>query len=231
MSADATQFKREAAEKACEFLESGMVVGLGHGSTAVWAIRRIAELLKSGALRDIVGIPCSLAVEAESRRLGIPLTSLAQHPNIDMTIDGADEVDPDLNLIKGGGGALLREKIVGQATQRYIIVVDQTKRTPALGTRWAVPLEVLAFGLARQVTFLESLGAEVSERMLDTKTPFRTDQGNAVLDCTFGPISDPHTLAATLNARAGILEHGLFLDMATDVVSAGPDGTEHATRG
>ena len=150
MDVDVSQFKRWAAERAVEFVESGMVVGLGHGSTAVFAVRRIAELVKNGQLRGVLGVPCSLQVEEEARGLGIPLTTLDEYPVFDLTIDGADEVDPHLNLIKGGGGALLREKIVAQANRREIIVVDESKLSPALGTRWPVPVEVVPFGWPRR---------------------------------------------------------------------------------
>ena len=159
MSTEVVELKRRAAERAAESVESGMVVGLGAGSTAAFAVRRISELLREGRLRDILGLPCSTQVEAEARRLGIPLTTLGEHPAVDLTIDGADEVDPELNLIKGGGGALLREKIVAQASRREIIVVDERKLSPALGTHWPVPVEVVPFGWPAQAAYLESLGA------------------------------------------------------------------------
>ena len=152
------ELKRRAAEQAVDFVESGMVVGLGEGSTAIYAIRRIGRLVAAGALTGILGVPCSRNVERTARALGIPLTTLDEHPVVDLTIDGADEVDPALNLIKGGGGALLREKMVAQASRREIIVVDQSKLVPALGTRWALPIEVLEFGWKAQARYLEGLG-------------------------------------------------------------------------
>jgi ribose 5-phosphate isomerase A len=224
-------FKRQAAEKAAEFVESGMVVGLGHGSTAIWAVRRIAERLKSGNLKDILGVPCSIHIEHEARNLEIPLTTLDVHPIVDITIDGADEVDPNLELIKGGGGALLREKIVAQATKREIIAVDESKISPALGTRWAVPVEVIPFGSASQRTYLESLGALVQLRFTEGDAPYLTDQGNLIFDCQFGPISNPIALAAKLKARTGIVEHGLFVGIAADVIVAGASGIRHLKRG
>jgi ribose 5-phosphate isomerase A len=224
------KFKQQAAERAVEFIEPGMVVGLGHGSTAVFAVRRIAELLNAGELSEILGVPCSLQVEEEARRFGIPLTSLDEHPIIDVTIDGADEVDPNLDLIKGGGGALLREKIVAQASRREIIVVDESKLSPALGTRWAVPVEVVAFGWRSQVSYLESLGAWVSIRQDRHGKRFVTDQGNLILDCKFGPLSQPPQLAAELNARSGIVVHGLFIGLATDVIVASVTGVRHLKR-
>jgi len=230
MDETAARLKQQAAERAVEFVESGMVVGLGHGSTAAFALRRLARMLRTGQLRGLLGVPCSLQVEAMARRLGIPLTTLDEHPVVDLTIDGADEVDPQLNLIKGGGGALLREKIVAQASRREIIVVDEGKLSPALGTRWPVPVEVVPFGWRVQVAYLESLGAEVVLRRDDGGGPFRTDQGNLILDCRFGPIADPARLAARLSGRAGIVEHGLFLGLATDVIVAGRQGVRHLRR-
>jgi ribose 5-phosphate isomerase A len=227
-SADArADLKRQAAEKAVEFVRSGMVLGLGAGTTVHFALLRIAQLLADGHLRDIRGVPCSLAVAEEARRLGIPLTTLDEHPWLDLTIDGADEVDSQLNLIKGGGGALLREKIVAQASRREIIVVDESKLSPALGTQRAVPVEVVPFGLRTQILFLESLGARVELRRGPDGTPVRTDQGNLLLDCHLGPIADPAALAACLAGRAGIVEHGLFIGLATDVIVAGHDGLRH----
>jgi len=246
-SAQTAQLKRQAAERAVEFVQSGMVVGLGVGSTATFALRRMAELLQQGGLRDVVGVPCSLETEGEARQLGIPLTTLEEHPVVDLTIDGADEVDPELNLIKGGGGALLREKIVAQASLREIIVVTEDKLSPSLGTRWPVPVEVLPFGWRSQATYLESLGARVAvrphpsspspdensrqERGLGGEAPYVTDQGNYILDSHFGPIPRPDVLAARLEGRAGIVGHGLFIELATDVIVAGPGGVRHLQRG
>ncbi len=218
------QYRRQAAERAVEFVEPGMVVGLGHGNTALFAVQRIAEALARGDLSDILGVPCSRAVETEAEQLGIPLTDLENHPVVDVTIDGADEVDPDLNLIKGGGGALLREKIVAQASRREIIVVDEGKMSPALGTRWPVPIEVLPFGWRAELEFLSTLGVNADLRLWDHDTPFESDQGNFILDAKFGPIDDPQALAALLDGRAAIVGHGLFLGLATDVVVAGADG-------
>jgi ribose 5-phosphate isomerase A len=225
-----SRLKQQAAERAVEFVKSGMVVGLGHGSTAIFALRRIAELLRAGQLQDIQGVPCSLQVKGDAQRLGIPLTTLDEHPVVDLTIDGADEVDPDLNVIKGGGGALLREKIVAQASRREIIVVDETKLSPALGTHWPVPVEVAPFGWRSQAAYLESLGARPILRQNADGTPFKTDHGNLILDCHFGPIPDPARLAAQMSQRAGIVEHGLFLGLAMDVVVAGVGGVRHLKR-
>jgi ribose 5-phosphate isomerase A len=150
--------------------------------------------------------------------------------DLDVTIDGADEVDPELNLIKGGGGALLREKIVAQASRRVIIVVDQTKPSPKLGTHWPVPVEVMPFAWRSQARFLESLGAVMTVRRDERGRQFETDSGNMILDCRFGPIGDAPRLAAALSARAGIVEHGLFIGLADDLIVASAEGVEHRTR-
>jgi ribose 5-phosphate isomerase A len=225
--ANISQFKKQAAEFAVQLVEPGMVVGLGHGSTAIFAIRRIAQLLNDGRLQGILGVACSVQVEADARDLGIPLTTLDDHTSIDLTIDGADEVDPDLNVIKGGGGALLREKIVAQASRREVIVVDGSKLSPALGIRWAVPVEVTPFGWRSQAAYLESLGAKVKVRNGSGDAPFKTDQGNLILDCYFDSITDPISLAAQMDGRAGIVEHGLFLGLVTDVIVADDRGIRH----
>ncbi|MDE2638280.1 MAG: ribose-5-phosphate isomerase RpiA [Chloroflexota bacterium] len=221
--------KKQAGEYAARFVKSGMVVGLGSGSTAIFATRRIAHNIDIGALKDIRAIPTSLATEERAIALGIPLTTLAEQPRIDITIDGADEVDPAFNLIKGGGGAHLREKIVAQATERLIIAIDASKRVSQLGSSWAIPIEVIPFGWEAQARYLETIGATPKLR-LDGDAPFQTDQGNLILDADFGPIADPAGLARQLEARAGIVEHGLFIGMARDVVVAGGDGVRHLRR-
>ena len=218
--------KQKAGAYAAEFVESGMVIGLGTGSTAIFATRRIAQRIHSGDLRDIIAIPTSLKTEADARNLDISLSTFEHHPRIDLTIDGADEVDPDFNVIKGGGGALLREKIVAQATERLVIVVDESKLSEQLGSNWAVPVEVIPFGWHSQAAYLRGLGARIILRM-GGDSPYQTDQGNIILDCDFGKIADPAGLAVQLNSRAGIVEHGLFIGMARVVVVAGADGVRH----
>ena len=222
--------KKKAAWRAVDFIESGMVVGLGTGSTANFAIERIGAKIRSGELQGIVGIPSSERSENLARELNIALSDLATHPAIDLTIDGADEVDPDLNVIKGGGGALLREKIVAQASRRNIIIVDESKLSPKLGTRWALPIEVVPFACRTEQIYLESIGGSVTLREDASKAPYLTNQKNYILDANFGPISNPGRLVADLNARAGIVEHGLFLGLATDVIVAAADGIRHLTR-
>lgn len=223
---DINALKQQAGEYAAELVESGMVIGLGTGSTAIFATRRIAQRLGSGDLRAITAVPTSLATEAAAIELAIPLTTLAERPRVDITIDGADEVDPDFNLIKGGGGAHLREKIVAQATERLVIVVDESKLSQQLGANWPVPVEVIPFNWESQAEYLRKLGGAPALRMVGEK-PFLTDQGNIILDCDFGPISEPAALDVRLNSRAGIVEHGLFIGMARDVVVSGAGGLRH----
>lgn len=223
-------FKQQAGEYAASLVRSGMVVGLGTGSTAIFATRKIAARLQTGDLQGIVAIATSRATDNAARTLGIPMLSDDIPREIDITIDGADEVDPAMDLIKGGGGALLREKIVAEASRREVIVVDEGKLSPRLGTHWGLPVEVIEFGWRSQARFLESLGAAVTPRLGDGGL-FRTDQGNIILDSRFGPIDDPSELARQLEARAGIAGHGLFIGFATDLVVAGEDGIRHLQRG
>ncbi len=221
-----SELKKLAAHQAVEFVESGMIVGLGTGSTTKFAIERIATLLNNGQLKNIAGIPSSNATKDLANLLGIPLTSLNEHPQIDITIDGADEVDQNLNLIKGGGGALLREKVLAQASKRNTIIVDNTKISEYLGEKWPVPVEV--FPLARQVetNFLVALGATVKLRRNKDGSIFFTDQENIILDANFGIIHDPDKIASSLNQRAGIAGHGLFIRLATTVIVATKDGIQ-----
>jgi ribose 5-phosphate isomerase A len=222
--------KEAAALQAVEFVEPGMIIGLGTGSTASYAVREIARRFSAGEFEGILGIPTSLQVEQQAKDLGIPLTTLDVHPQLDLTIDGADEVDPQLDLIKGGGGALLREKIVAQASKREIIVVDETKLSDQLGARFALPVEVLPFGWFPEVAHLESLGAAVSLRKTSSEEPMVTDQGNWILDAEFGLIESPSTLSDQLDQRAAVVAHGLFLGLATDLIVAGASGVRHLTR-
>ncbi|MEE9513684.1 MAG: ribose-5-phosphate isomerase RpiA, partial [Anaerolineales bacterium] len=224
------ELKKTAGEKAVEYVESGMVVGLGYGSTAIHALRLIGELIRQGELEGIRAVPTADLIADEARKAGIPLTSLEDHPRIDVTIDGADEVDPELNLIKGGGGALLREKVVAQATLLNIIVIDEQKLSPVLGTNFDLPVEIIPFGWRPLEGYLRSLGAEPKLRTKTDGTPFVTDSGNYILDCHFGTIDDPYALSAELKSRAGIVEHGLFLDLASEVIIAAGEGIRSLKR-
>jgi len=225
-----SSLKKAAAEYAVRYLEPGMTVGLGTGSTAMFAIRRIGELFHSGALKDIVCFATSRTSWEAAVALQLPMLSEDLPQNLDVTIDGADEVDPQLNLIKGGGGALLREKLVAQATAREIIVVDESKLSPRLGTLHVLPIEVLPFGWRAQARFVESLGAKYVVRQNPDGQRYRTDQGNLILDCDFGAIADAPQLARQLEGRAGIVEHGLFIGLTHIVVIASAGGVRQLTR-
>ena len=224
---DLNKLKNKAAVEAVKNVESGMVLGLGTGLTANFAIREISRLLKEGSLKDIVGIPSSNQTEKLALELGIPLITFEQKSEIDLNIDGADEVDPDLNLIKGGGGALLREKIIAQSSTRNIIVVDEQKMSQKLGTKWAVPVEIIEFSYKPVAKYLEDLGAEVTLRKNQNGETFKTDQGNIIVDCNFGQIENLGELNKALNSNAGIVEHGLFIGIVDEVIVAYKDRVDH----
>ena len=224
------ELKKQAGYRAVEQVKSDMIVGLGTGSTAKFAVERIGKLYRSGELKDIMGIPSSEQTEHLARESGVPLTTFDAHPKIDLTIDGADEVDPELNLIKGGGGALLREKILVQASLRNIIIVDNSKISPQLGTHWAIPVEVIPFARQTEENHLGNMGANVTLRRGNDNSPFLTDQGNLILDASFGPIEDPISLALKLNDRAGIMAHGLFIGLTAEVIVADENGLRHVKK-
>lgn len=219
------ELKRQAAEKAVEQIESGMVVGLGTGSTAVYAVRALGRLLQNGRLSHIIAIPTSEATAALAREWAIPLTTLNDHPVIDLTIDGADEIAPNLDLTKGLGGALLREKIVAAASKRNIIIADHTKLVEKLGSRAPIPVEVVGFAERPLTLFLESLGAQVVRRSAKygSGNPFITDEGNIILDCHVSPLDNPAAFAQATISKPGVVEHGLFLGLATQAIVAMPD--------
>lgn len=219
-------FKRAAAQRAAEEVSSGMAVGLGTGSTAALAVRRLAQLLAADRLRQILGFPTSGSTAALASSLGIPLADQAELPQLDLALDSADEVAPEGSLLKGGGGALVREKIVAQASRRVVIAIDAGKLSRRLGERRALPVAVVPFGWRGQARFLESLGAKVRLRRAQADETFHTEDGCLILDCEFGPIADPRALAEKLGARAGVVGHGLFLGLATELVIAGPSGIE-----
>ncbi|HZU26999.1 MAG TPA: ribose-5-phosphate isomerase RpiA [Bryobacteraceae bacterium] len=221
-------FKTAAAEAAVQLVDDGMIVGLGSGSTATFAVNALGRRVREG-LR-ITGIPTSEATAQLARQVGIPVSSLACHDHVDMTIDGADEVEADtLNLIKGHGGALLREKIVASASKKLVIVVDESKIVSRLGSHFAVPLEVVPFGWQATAKALRRLGASPALRTLPGADPFITDGGHYILDCNFGPISDPALLEEQLSMTIGVVEDGLFLGMTWRVFVGGEAGVRTMT--
>lgn len=228
------EFKRAAAVRAAEWIEDGMVVGLGTGSTVRFLLEHIAERRAEGAWQSIVGVATSSATTQQAERLGIPLASLEEQPRVDLTIDGADEVDPELRLIKGLGAALLREKIVASNSARFVVIVDETKLVERLGTRSPLPVEVDRFGHSTHLEFFARLGAEASLRRTAEGAPLVSDGGHYIYDCRFADgIADAEALDLALARRPGILESGLFLGMANAVVVAAPEGVRvlHAREG
>jgi ribose 5-phosphate isomerase A len=219
--------KQHAAEAALAHLRDNMTVGLGTGSTADFFLQALAAHLRDGRLRNIKGIPTSRQSESRARELNIPLTTLAEHPDVDLTVDGADEIDPHLNLIKGLGGALLREKIVAQNSARLIIIADESKLVKTLGTKSPLPVEVTPFAHEAQVRFLQSLGATPTLRANPDGSPFVTDNHNHIYDCRFASIPHPAELQLALKQRAGIVESGLFLGIASLVLTS--DGQKVTT--
>ncbi len=206
------QEKEAAARASLKYVKDGQVVGLGTGSTAAYFIKLLGEQVKNG-LR-VRGIPTSVRSKELAASLGIPLTTLDECQEIDVTVDGADEVDPKLRLIKGGGGALLREKIVASATRQQVIVADATKQVQHLG-KFPLPVEVIKFAQALVAKRIAALGADVQLRSLPDGKPYLTDENNHILDCRFGEIRDPERLARELSAMPGVVEHGLFIGMAS----------------
>jgi ribose 5-phosphate isomerase A len=211
------QEKEAAARASLRFVKDGQVVGLGTGSTAAYFIQVLGEQVKNG-LR-IRCIPSSDRSREQAASLGIPLTTLDECQEIDVTVDGADEVDPQLRMIKGGGGALLREKIVASATKQLVIIADATKRVPVLG-KFPLPVEVIKFAQALVTKKIEGLGAEVGLRRRADGKPYLTDENNYILDCRFGEIPDADGLARRLSDMPGVVEHGLFIGMASIVLIA-----------
>jgi ribose 5-phosphate isomerase A len=223
MNPDDNQLKMAAAESAAALVADGMIVGLGSGSTAAFAVTALGRRVRGG-LR-IVGIPTSERTAAQARALEIPLSTLAECPQIDLTIDGADEVDEDgLNLIKGGGGALLREKIVASVSTRLEIVIHDSKLVSQLGRKYPMPAEVVPFGWQATARRLAHLGAKPLLRRSPDGEPFRSDGGNYILDCAFEGIASVGALAEQLDHVVGLVEHGLFIGMTTEVHMAGADG-------
>ncbi|MDG0811937.1 ribose-5-phosphate isomerase RpiA [Cohnella rhizosphaerae] len=216
--------KRLAGEEAVKLVEDGMLVGLGTGSTAYWAIVDIGRRVKEGL--KITAVPTSIRSEELAVSLGIPLVPLDDVPpgGIDLTIDGADEADGELNLIKGGGGALLREKIIAAHSKRLVIVADASKEVETLGT-FPLPVEIVPFGFKLTMGRLEALGGHPSLRLIQGEEPYVTDNGNYIADCRFGVIADAAALETTLNLLPGVVENGLFVGMAERLILGREDGT------
>ncbi|KAK6134216.1 hypothetical protein DH2020_032021 [Rehmannia glutinosa] len=223
--------KKIAAYKAVEHVKSGMVVGLGTGSTAKHAVDRIAHLLQQGKLKDIVGIPTSTKTHEQAVSLGIPLSNLDSHPVVDLAIDGADEVDPELNLVKGRGGSLLREKMIESASKKFIVIVDESKLVNYVGgSRLAMPVEVIPFCWNHSLTRLVSLFAYAGcvgelRKYAENGEAFVTDNGNYIIDLYFEKdIGDLKETSDAILRLPGIVEHGMFIGLATSVIVAGVDG-------
>jgi ribose 5-phosphate isomerase A len=207
--------KRRVAGAAASHVESGSVIGLGTGSTALHFIRAVGSLIRSGEISDILAVPTSRRTEVEAKAAGIPLTSLDEHPEIDLAVDGADQLNEALDAIKGGGGALLREKVVASTSETYILIVDEGKLTPRLGEGFPLPIEVLPFSLGSVKLKVEKIGARASLRYMREGTePYVTDNDNYVLDADFGYIVEPRALESELKGIPGVLETGLFLGYA-----------------
>jgi ribose 5-phosphate isomerase A len=219
--------KRLAGRAALHEVESGMRIGLGTGSTVRHFLDALGEALAQGKLRDLQGVPTSEATAARARELGIPLRELHEAVPLDLAVDGTDEVDPNLDLIKGLGGALLREKMVVQEARRFVVIADPSRVVRHLGTRAPLPVEVVPFGWRSHLSFFQDLGAEPRLRSRGkSEEPYVTDNGNHVVDLTFPQgISNPPGLQASLRDRAGVVETGLFLDRATLVLVGTPEGS------
>jgi ribose 5-phosphate isomerase A len=220
--------KELAGRAAAKLVNNGDVVGLGTGSTAYFAVIALGERVKAGL--KIIGIPTSIATGELARKVGIPLTTLDQHPAIDIDIDGADEVDPHLNLIKGGGGALLREKVIAAASKKLVVVADHAKLVSTLG-KFPLPVEIIAFARAVVEPKIASLGASIKMRTRPDGSPYITDNGNPILDCSFGKIEDPPALARALTNIPGVVEHGLFIGLASKALIGKENSVEEISGG
>ncbi|MGQ9550192.1 MAG: ribose-5-phosphate isomerase RpiA [Roseiflexus sp.] len=221
---DDNLYRQHAAEHALGYVENGMTIGLGTGSTATLMLQGLAARLSDGRLQRVTGVPTSEVTATLARELGIPLTTLDRQPRLDLALDGADEIDPQLRLIKGLGGAMLREKIVAASSERFVVVATAGKCVERLGERSPLPVEVVAFGLPLCARRLRALGGTPTLRRNRSGAPFVTDEGNLILDCSFGIIADPEALAVSICAIPGVVAHGLFLGMASLAVIAGPGG-------
>ncbi|MCK4366103.1 MAG: ribose-5-phosphate isomerase RpiA [Thermoplasmatales archaeon] len=216
------ELKKLAGEKAVEHIEDGMIVGLGTGSTVEYTLRKLGTLVRDGL--KIKGIPTSIHTQRIAKEEKIPLTTLEENPVIDITIDGADEVDSDINLIKGGGGALLREKVIAFNSKKVIIVIDDSKVVKALGIDFPLPVEVVKFGWTSTKKTLEDFGCNVELRKIMGEEPFITDNSNYILDCEFERIAEPEQLEIDMNNTPGVVENGLFIGLVDEVIVGGKQG-------
>lgn len=216
------ELKKLAAEKALDYIEDGMIVGLGSGSTVEYALKKLGTLVRDGL--EIKGIPTSIHTKRIAKEQNIPLTTLEKYPEIDLTIDGADEVDSNLNLIKGGGGALTREKIIAFNSKRVIIVIDDSKIVKALGIDFDLPVEVVKFGWTSVKKVLEDFKCTVKLREIMNKEPFITDNGNYILDCEFERIEDPVAMEVEINGIPGVVENGLFVGLVDEAIVGSTQG-------
>jgi len=224
--------KRTAAAEALSRVRSGMTLGLGTGSTVGHFLELLGDRIAGGELEGVRGVPTSVQTAARARSLGIALTNLEETPAPDLAVDGADEVDPKFDLIKGMGGALLREKIVAQAARRFLVIVDEGKLVARLGERSPLPVEVVPFGWVLHREHLAQRGADATLRRGPEGSPYVTDNGNYVLDCRFpGPLDDPEALDRELRKRAGVVATGLFLDLADEVLVGSDEGARSVTSG
>lgn len=227
----ADRLKEAAASCAAECVAPGMRLGLGTGSTAAFFLRALAARIERGELPDVIGVPTSVRTEEEAARLGIPLAPKGDVGRVDLAVDGADEIAPDLGLIKGLGGALLREKVVAQAAARMIVIAEESKLVRRLGERAPLPVELAPFGVDGQLEWLADLGARPELRMGEDGRPARTDNGNFTVDCGFPEgIGDAPALERQLASRAGLVESGLFLDLADEAIVAGSGGVRRIRR-
>ncbi len=220
------ELKQAAARAAAHRVQSGMVVGLGTGSTAAFAVSALAERMQTEGLK-FIGVPTSARTAEQARSLGIPLATLEEQPQLDLAIDGADEIEiGSLNLIKGAGGALLREKLVEASAAELIIIADASKKVTQLGTRFPLPVEVVRFGWKATFARVEAIGCTPVLRLDKEGDPYLTDEQHYILDCQFGPMADPAKIAEQLKGTVGVVEHGLFIGMAKEAIIALQDGIE-----
>jgi ribose 5-phosphate isomerase A len=226
--ADRERMKQLACQRAAQEVQDGMVLGLGTGSTVYYFLHELGRMVREGV--RMTGVPTSIQTTQLATQLAIPLTTLDDQPHLDLAVDGADEVDDHLNLVKGAGGALLREKIIAASAARFLVVVDEGKLVTQLGERYPLPVEVVPFGHTPAICAVEGLGARVTLRRGTDGQPWISDNGNYILDCRFGPIADPVALQKALLAIPAVVESGLFLNMAGTVIVGHAEGVRLLSR-